>query len=173
MCVIFRPTSRSLSQASDEILTDDSVETDESKYNKNIEKTSKNLSKLADKLDYAAQKDASSKVTQKPAFRRRVSSNVAKGTSGQSKEKPGAMPVHGQSPYRKSQLAAKPPSGMQKGVSGIKMPVQSKIGRASGIPASKITISSQASQVQETSDGHRNDVTIEMPQKRHRGIILA
>ncbi|XP_065053062.1 uncharacterized protein LOC135682206 isoform X1 [Rhopilema esculentum] len=81
---------------------------------KKLERTSNNLSKLADKLNTGRSNqngEPGGKQAQ-PAFRRRGSSNIAKLNTGNSKERTGTSQIHGQTPYMKSpKFDTKQPAG--------------------------------------------------------------
>ena len=107
--------------------------------NINVEGTSKNLSKLADKLNSGNATKAAgftSKLPQKPVFRRKGSSNVAKLSSGQAKDRLGATQIHGQTPYMKS---PQPISKLPKQKGRPQPNADSKRVKISGVPASRVT----------------------------------
>ncbi len=104
-----------------------------------VEKTSQNLSKLAEKLNTGNRKqtESASKLPQRPAFRKRTNSNSTKVSAGQAKDKSTGVSTHGSSPYGKTpHLATKPPLARPKSLHGGKGNVEMKPPRLTGIPGS-------------------------------------
>ena len=140
----------------------------------NLEQTSNNLSKLADKLGAGASHVASgipSKMQPKPAFRRRGSSNIAKLNTGKGKERSGATQIHGQTPYSKSpRLGSKPPLGMQKNAPEEQSKIKTRLAKTSGIP-SNIGRGFVRKDVGKEADCANE--TFSMPLKKQKGLICA
>ena len=136
----------------------------------NLEQTSNNLSKLADKLNAGTSTAASgvtSKIPPKPAFRRKGSSNIAKLNSGKGKERSGATQIHGQTPYTKTpRVDSKPPLGMTKNGTEAETNSKKKLCRLSGIPGSRGFVRKE-----DDKEAENGNETFSMPSKKQKGEI--
>lgn len=137
----------------------------------NLEHTSNNLSKLADKLN--ASKQASgipSKIASKSAFRRKGSSNIAKLNTGRDKERSGSTQIHGQTPYSKSpKPESKPPLGARR--SGTEAPVnkQTRLSRISAIPGG---IKKTFLRKDDDNEVDHVNETVSLPSKKQKGLLV-
>ena len=135
---------------------------------KKLERTSNNLSKLADKLNTGRSKqngEPGGKQAQ-PAFRRRGSSNIAKLNTGNSKERTGTSQIHGQTPYMKSpKFDTKQPAGKRIPNSG--MIAQRGLPRFTGGPNAK---GGASSRVEDDKAAPGANETFEIPSADGAGM---
>ena len=136
----------------------------------NVQQTSQNLSKLADKLNASTNITASgvpSKIPPKPAFRRKGSSHIAKLNNGKDKERSGVTQLHGQTPYMKSpRVDSKPPLGATKNATDVQSRAKTKLSRTSGIPGGRGFVRKEGDK--EVENGNE---TFSMPMKKQKGEL--